>query len=44
MGHLLFNSIGAFQTGVGPHAQTIIADIPKDTNVEPTIQVSEVKL
>lgn len=44
MGHLLFDSIGAFQTSFSPHAQEIMDDIPKYTNVEPTIQISEVKL
>jgi uncharacterized protein (TIGR02118 family) len=44
MGHLLFDSVDAFQTSFGPHLQEIMADIPKYTNVEPTIQISEVKL
>jgi len=44
MGHLLFDSATDFQMSFGPHAQTIIADIPKYTNSEPTIQISEVKL
>ena len=44
MGHLLFDSVDAFRTSFGSHADTIIADIPKYTNSEPTIQISEVKL
>jgi uncharacterized protein (TIGR02118 family) len=44
LGHLLFDSVEAFQASFGPHAQEIMADIPKYTNVEPTIQMSEVKL
>jgi uncharacterized protein (TIGR02118 family) len=44
MGHLLFDSIGAFQTSFGLHAQAIMDDIPKYTNVEPTIQISEMRL
>jgi len=44
MGHLLFDSVEAFQTSFGPHAPEIIADIPKYTNSEPTIQIGEVKL
>ena len=44
MGHLLFDSVTDFQASFGPHAETIIADIPKYTNSEPTIQISEVKL
>jgi len=44
MGHLLFDSVEAFQTSFGPHAQEIMADIPKYTNVQPTIQISQVKM
>jgi uncharacterized protein (TIGR02118 family) len=44
LGHLLFDSVEAFQASFGPHVQEIMADIPKYTNVEPTIQISEVKL
>ena len=43
-GHLLFDSVEAFQTSFGPHAQAIMNDIPKYTNSEPTIQISMVKL
>ena len=44
MGHLLFDSVEAFQASFGPHLQEIMADIPKYTNTEPTLQISEVKL
>jgi uncharacterized protein (TIGR02118 family) len=44
LGHLLFDSVEAFQASFGPHAQEIMADIPKYTNAEPIIQISEVKL
>lgn len=44
MGHLLFESVEAFQTSFGPHAQTIVGDVPNYTNSEPKIQISEVKL
>jgi uncharacterized protein (TIGR02118 family) len=44
MGHLLFESLEAFQTSFGPHAPAIMEDIPKYTNSEPTVQISEVKL
>lgn len=44
LGHLLFDSVEAFQSGFGPHAAEIMADVPKYTNAEPTIQISEVKL
>jgi uncharacterized protein (TIGR02118 family) len=42
--HLLFDSVQAYQTSFGPHAQEIIEDIPKYTNSEPLIQIGEVKL
>ena len=44
MGHLLFESIADFQDCFGPHAQTIVGDIPNYTNTQPIIQISEVKL
>lgn len=44
MGHLYFDSTEAFQSAFGPHAETIMGDLPNFTNVEPVIQISEVKL
>ncbi|MGQ9599335.1 MAG: EthD family reductase [Anaerolineae bacterium] len=44
MGHLYFDSVEAFQTAFGPHAQAIMDDIPNYTDIQPTIQISEVKL
>ena len=44
IGHLTFDSVEAFQSGFGPHAPEIMADIPKYTNVQPVIQVSEITL
>jgi uncharacterized protein (TIGR02118 family) len=44
MGHLYFDTVEAFQTAFGPHAQAIMADIPNYTDIEPTIQISEVKI
>ena len=43
-GHLLFDSVEAYQTSFGPHAKEITDDIPKYTNSQPTIQIGEVKL
>ena len=42
--NLTFDSVPAFQAAFGPHAQEIMADIPKYTSIEPVIQISEVKL
>jgi uncharacterized protein (TIGR02118 family) len=39
-----FESVEAFQAAFVPHAPEIQGDIPKFTNVAPTIQISEVKL
>src|SRR6266567_7100392 len=40
--HLLFDSLDAFQTSFGTHAQEIMEDIPKYTNSEPLLQIGEV--
>jgi len=42
--HLLFDSVQAYQTSFGPHAQQIIEDIPKYTDSQPLIQIGEVRL
>jgi uncharacterized protein (TIGR02118 family) len=44
MGHLYFDSVADFQTAFAPHAEAIMADIANYTNVQPLIQISEVKL
>jgi uncharacterized protein (TIGR02118 family) len=44
MGHLLFDSLAAFQTAFAEHGAKFMADIPNYTTIEPIIQVSEVKL
>ena len=35
-------SVEAFQSGFGPHANEIMADIPNYTDLTPVIQISEV--
>jgi uncharacterized protein (TIGR02118 family) len=42
MCHIFCDSIEAFQQGMGPHMDEIMADIPNYTDVAPVIQVSEV--
>lgn len=44
LGHLLFESVEAYQQAFEPHAQAILADIPHYTNTQPTIQISDVKM
>ncbi|MBC8239967.1 MAG: EthD family reductase [Alphaproteobacteria bacterium] len=43
MGHLYFDSVESFQTAFGPHAEAIMADVPNYTDIQPNIQISEVK-
>jgi len=42
MGHMYFDSLSDFETAFGPHAREILKDIPNFTNVQPTVQISEV--
>jgi uncharacterized protein (TIGR02118 family) len=44
MCHLLFDSVDAFQASFGAHASEIMADIPNYTNIQPILQISEVKM
>ena len=41
---LRFESAEAFQNAFLPHAAEIQGDIPRFTNIVPTVQISEVKL
>jgi len=43
-GHLYFESVPAFQDAFGPHSKEIMGDIPNYTDLQPIIQVSEVKM
>ncbi len=42
--HLYFDSVPAFQQAFGPHSSEIMADIPNYTDLQPIIQISEVKM
>ena len=44
MGHLYFESVDAFRAAFGPHAEAIMGDIPNYTDIQPTMQISEVKI
>lgn len=44
LGHLYFDSVADFQAAFGPHADAIMADIPNYTDIQPTLQISEVKI
>jgi uncharacterized protein (TIGR02118 family) len=42
MCHLLCDSVAAYRSSYGPHAQEILADIRNFTDIAPAIQISEV--
>jgi uncharacterized protein (TIGR02118 family) len=44
MGHLIFDSVAAFEKAFNPNADAIVNDIPNYTNIEPVIQISEIKM
>ena len=44
IGHLWFDSMDACQAALDAHGAEIMADIPKYTNIEPVIQISEVRI
>ena len=44
MANLHFDSLAAFQEAFGPHAESIMSDIPNYTDIQPVIQVNEVKM
>ena len=42
--HGTFESVDAFETAFAPHAAEIQGDIPKYTNIQPVIQISQVQV
>jgi uncharacterized protein (TIGR02118 family) len=44
MGHFLFESPAEFQAAMTPHGAELMGDVPNYTNVQPIIQISDVKL
>ncbi len=44
MGHLYFDSLATFQESFGPHAEAIMADVANYTEIQPVVQISEVKV
>jgi uncharacterized protein (TIGR02118 family) len=44
MGNLYFTNMGTFENSFGPNAETLMADLPNFTNIEPIIQISEVMI
>lgn len=44
IGHVYFESVEAFRAVFGPHFDEIVADVRNYTNIQPAIQISEVKM
>ena len=44
MGHLYFESVESFQESFNQHSTEILQDVANYTNLQPMIQVSEVKI
>ena len=44
MGNLYFSSVEDFEKSFGPNTEKIMGDLPNFTNIEPSIQVSEVMI
>lgn len=44
MGHLMFDSIEAVQKAMASHGPDLMNDVPNYTNIEPVIQVSDIKM
>lgn len=44
IGHLTFNSVEDFQESFGPNAGVIMEDLANFTNIEPKIQINEIKI
>jgi len=42
--HLSFDSVDAFQGSFGPNAPQILGDVPNYTDIQPIVQISEVKM
>lgn len=42
IGYLYFDTVSDYRNAFGPHADTILSDIPNYTNIQPTVQISEV--
>lgn len=44
MGHMYFDSVETFQAAIQPHSQVIMRDVPNYTDIQPIMQISEVKI
>jgi uncharacterized protein (TIGR02118 family) len=44
MGHLHFDSVESYQAAMGPHMPEIVADVANYTNIQPSIQISQIMM
>ena len=44
MGHLIFESVEAYEKSFGPHSAEIVGDVKNYTNIQPSIQISEIMM
>ena len=44
VGHFTFDSIDSFRTCFGPHVGKIFSDTENFTNIDPHVQISEIKI
>lgn len=44
MAHLAFDSVEEFQKAFGPRADAIMGDVPNYTDIQPIMQISEVRM
>ncbi|MBL0152398.1 MAG: EthD family reductase [Chitinophagaceae bacterium] len=44
MGHMFFDSVESFIGAFAPNAEAIIGDVANFTDIQPQVQISEVKL
>ncbi|HXX18766.1 MAG TPA: EthD family reductase [Candidatus Acidoferrum sp.] len=42
--HMTFDSVEAYQAAFSAHAPSILADVPNYTDLQPVVQISEVKM
>ena len=42
VGHLLFDSMESFQSAWATRGDDVVADVPKYTNAQPVVQISEI--
>lgn len=44
IGYFYFETMSSFQNSMGPNSETLRADVPNYTNIQPVLQISEVQM